>query len=71
MDIADLKQSISQMTDEELLSHLRGIRTERRARANVARSASKKKPKSPSLPKDLSKISKEDALELLKMLGEA
>ena len=72
MDVNDLEvQSVSAMTDEELLEHLRRVRmerikkpeTKRRKKSTKEGTGSSRQEKSDSV--DLSGISKSDAAELL------
>lgn len=73
--LADIKQSISQMSDEELEARIRGIRSRRDAEApNTSakaktKSTAKKKAPEADLMKLFSSLSAEQQADLLSSLG--
>jgi len=72
MELLNLRTSITQMSDGEAITLIGKIRTNRRApRKNVSKVVQKAKKENAEIRDYLSNISKDDAVELLKLLGES
>ena len=64
MDLFDLKQSVTEMSDDELMNHIQDIRKERRTSTRIATAKPKKEKIAATKPINYNNINEENLLKM-------